>query len=88
MYACQGDQENFVPRMSRELHSNGVKIAPSTPDHLSLCPRPMSRTCAALGEDLAFVVLPAVSRIVAAMRCTNNVLENLLSTVEWVLTPR
>jgi len=88
MYAFQGDQENFVARLSRELKSNGVEIAPYSSDHLSLCLRAMSRRCAALGEDLAFVVLTAVSKIVAAMRDTNNVFENLLSTVEWVLTPR
>ena len=88
MYAFQGDQENFVARLSRELESNSVNIAPYSPDHLSLCLRAMSRRCAALGEDLAFVVLTAVSKIVAAMRDTNNVFENLLSTIEWVLTPR
>jgi len=88
MYAFQGDQENFVARLSRELKSNCVEIAPYSSDHLSLCLRAMSRRCAALGQDLAFVVLPAVSKIVAAMRDTNNVFENLLSTVEWVLTPR
>ena len=70
------------------VESNGVKIAPYSSDHLSLCLRAMSRRCAALGEDLAFVVLPAVSKIVAAMRGTNSVFESLLSTVEWVLTPR
>jgi nitrate reductase assembly molybdenum cofactor insertion protein NarJ len=88
MYTFQGDQESFVAQMSRELESKGVKIAPYSSDHLSLCLRAMSRRCAALGEDLAFVVLPAVSKVAAAMRGRNSVFENLLSTVEWVLTPR
>jgi len=88
IYGFRGDQENFVARMLRELESKGVQIAPYSSDHLNLCLRAMSRRCAALGEDLAFVVLPAVSKIVAAMRGTNNVFEDLLSTVEWVLTPR
>jgi len=88
MYAFQGDQENFVARLSRELESDGVKIAPYSSDHLSVCLRAMSRSNAARAEDLAFDVLPTVSKIVVAMRATNNVFEKLLSTVEWVLTPR
>jgi nitrate reductase assembly molybdenum cofactor insertion protein NarJ len=88
MDAFRGDQENFVARLSRELESNGLKIAPYSSDHLSFCLRAMSRRNAAGGEDFAFDVLPTVSKIVAAMRGTNNVFEKLLSTVEWVLTPR
>jgi hypothetical protein len=34
------------------------------------------------------VLLPTVSKIVPAKRGTNNVFENLLATVKWILTPR
>lgn len=88
MYGFQGDQENFLVRISRELDSKGVKVAPYPPDHLSLCLRAMSRGCTGFGEHFALVLAPAVSKIVTAMRSTDNVYENLLMTVEWVVTPR
>ena len=79
-------QRDFASRMRRELRSKNVEIAPYSPDNLILCLRAYARMNAAGGEDFALVVLPAVSKIAAAMRTTKNPFENLLAIIEWIFT--
>jgi nitrate reductase assembly molybdenum cofactor insertion protein NarJ len=75
------------PWIWQQLESKKVKFAPYAPDNLIVCLRLLARMGGASGEDLAAIMLPSVSRIVAAMRGTNNPFENLMLTIEWMLTP-
>jgi nitrate reductase assembly molybdenum cofactor insertion protein NarJ len=81
-------EADFVAWMRQKLSSKKVKTFLYAPDNLILCLRAGAGMNAACGEDLDSAVLPAVSRIVASMRGTNNPFEKLLMTVEWILTPR
>lgn len=86
----EDERDKFVAWMRQELRSKNVKITPYSPDsadNLILCLRAIARMNSARAEDFASAVLPAVSKIAAAMRAANNSFENLLTTVEWMLTP-
>ena len=83
----EDERDKFVAWMRQDLRSKNVKSTPYSPDNLVLCLRAIARMNSAGAEDFASGVLPAVSRIAAAMRVTNNPFENLLTTVEWMLTP-
>ena len=81
-------QDEFAAWVRTELTSKNVKTAPYASDHLISCLRALARMDSGRGEDFDSVLLPAVSKIVAAMHNSDNPFENLLMTIEWMLTPR
>jgi nitrate reductase assembly molybdenum cofactor insertion protein NarJ len=88
-WPCAQYCDQIVARMKSTSRASQTTVIPAdmTADHLVIVLRILARSCAALGEDIAALTLPTVSRIISNMESTSP-FRLLMQAVEETLTPR
>ena len=88
-WPCAQYCDQIVARVKSTSRASQTTVIPAdmTADHLVIVLRILARSCAALGEDIAALTLPTVSRIISNMESTSP-FRLLMQAVEETLTPR